>query len=44
MGRTESSIHGLHHRARLAMRRELTRGGCAPTTRVASRGGRVAPA
>jgi RNA polymerase sigma-70 factor, ECF subfamily len=43
MGRTESSIHGLHHRARLAMRRELTRGDCAPTTRVAKRGGHVAP-
>ncbi|MFZ0376978.1 MAG: sigma-70 family RNA polymerase sigma factor [Solirubrobacteraceae bacterium] len=43
MGRTESSIHGLHHRARLAMRRELTRGDCAPTIRVAKRGGRVAP-
>ena len=26
MGRTESSIHGLHHRARLALRRELIRG------------------
>ncbi len=33
MGRTESSIHGLHHRARLALRRELIRGECAPTTR-----------
>ena len=43
MGRTEASIHGLHHRARVAMRRELTRGGCAPTIRVANRGGRVAP-
>ena len=43
MGRTESSIHGLHHRARVAMRRELTRGDCAPTIRVAKRGGRVAP-
>ncbi|HEY1518062.1 MAG TPA: sigma-70 family RNA polymerase sigma factor [Solirubrobacteraceae bacterium] len=43
MGRTESSIHGLHHRARLALRRELIRGECAPTTRTASRGGCVAP-
>jgi RNA polymerase sigma-70 factor, ECF subfamily len=33
MGRTESSIHGLHHRARLALRRELIRLECAPTTR-----------
>ncbi|HTX11949.1 MAG TPA: sigma-70 family RNA polymerase sigma factor [Solirubrobacteraceae bacterium] len=39
MGRTEASIHGLHHRARLALRRELTRGECAPTTRMASRVG-----
>jgi RNA polymerase sigma-70 factor (ECF subfamily) len=37
MGRTESSIHGLHHRARVALRRELIRGECAPTTRVANR-------
>ena len=43
MGRTESSIHGLHHRARLALRRELIRGECAPTTRMANRGRRVAP-
>ena len=41
LGRTESSIHGLHHRARLALRRELIRAECAPTTRLA--GGRVAP-
>jgi RNA polymerase sigma-70 factor, ECF subfamily len=34
MGRTEPSIHGLHHRARVALRRELTRGDCAPTTRL----------
>jgi RNA polymerase sigma-70 factor (ECF subfamily) len=33
MGRTEASIHGLHHRARLALRRELIRVECAPTTR-----------
>jgi RNA polymerase sigma-70 factor, ECF subfamily len=43
MGRTESSIHGLHHRARRALRRELIRGECAPTTRMANRGGCVAP-
>jgi RNA polymerase sigma-70 factor, ECF subfamily len=36
MGRTESSIHGLHHRARLALRRELISVDCAPTTRVAA--------
>jgi RNA polymerase sigma-70 factor, ECF subfamily len=41
MGRSESSIHGLHHRARLALRRELIRGDCAPTTRAASRSRRV---
>ena len=33
MGRTESSIHGLHHRARRAVCRELIRVECAPTTR-----------
>ena len=32
MGRTEASIHGLHHRARKAMRRELVDVACAPTT------------
>jgi RNA polymerase sigma-70 factor (ECF subfamily) len=32
MGRTEASIHGLHHRARQALRRELEHVGCAPTT------------
>jgi RNA polymerase sigma-70 factor (ECF subfamily) len=39
MGRTESAIHGLHHRGRLALRRELIRVECAPTTRRANRGG-----
>jgi RNA polymerase sigma-70 factor (ECF subfamily) len=34
MGRTEASIHGLHHRARVALRRELSRAECAPTTRM----------
>jgi RNA polymerase sigma-70 factor (ECF subfamily) len=34
MGRTESSIHGLHHRARQALRRELVGVECAPTTRA----------
>jgi RNA polymerase sigma-70 factor, ECF subfamily len=33
MGRTESAIHGLHHRARRTLRRELIRVECAPTTR-----------
>jgi RNA polymerase sigma-70 factor (ECF subfamily) len=32
MGRTEASIHGLHHRARGAMRRKLVEVECAPTT------------
>ena len=41
MGRTESSIHGLHHRARRALRRELVRAECAPTTRMANHGGRA---
>jgi RNA polymerase sigma-70 factor (ECF subfamily) len=34
MGRTEASIHGLHHRARKAMRRELIDVACAPTART----------
>ena len=34
MDRTEASIHGLHHRARVALRRELIRAECAPTTRI----------
>jgi RNA polymerase sigma-70 factor, ECF subfamily len=34
MGRSEASIHGLHHRARKAMRRELIEVACAPTARV----------
>jgi RNA polymerase sigma-70 factor (ECF subfamily) len=37
MGRTESSIHGLHHRARRALRHELIQVECAPTTRRATR-------
>jgi RNA polymerase sigma-70 factor, ECF subfamily len=36
MGRTESSIHGLHHRGRLALRRELSDMDCAPTARAAA--------
>jgi RNA polymerase sigma-70 factor, ECF subfamily len=35
MGRTEASVHGLHHRARKALRRELVEVSCAPTTRAA---------
>jgi RNA polymerase sigma-70 factor, ECF subfamily len=35
MGRTESSIHGLHHRGRLALRRELAEIECAPAARAA---------
>ena len=34
MGRSEASIHGLHHRARKAMRRELIDVACAPTVRA----------
>lgn len=33
MGRTESSIHGLHHRGRRALQRELSRLESAPLTR-----------
>jgi RNA polymerase sigma-70 factor (ECF subfamily) len=35
MGRTEGSIHGLHHRGRRALQRELERLGSAPFTRAA---------
>jgi RNA polymerase sigma-70 factor, ECF subfamily len=42
MGRSESSVHGLHHRARRALRRELVRVECAPTTRTPNRGSRGA--
>ena len=35
MGRTESSIHGLHHRGRLTLRRELAELDCAPTAKAA---------
>ena len=35
MGRTESSIHGLHHRGRLALKRELAGMDCAPTAKAA---------
>jgi RNA polymerase sigma-70 factor, ECF subfamily len=34
MGRTEGSIHGLHHRGRRALRLELARLECSPCTRV----------
>lgn len=36
MGRSEASIHGLHHRARETMRRELAAAACAPTTQAAA--------
>jgi len=35
MGRTESSIHGLHHRGRRALQEELRRLGSAPSTLTA---------
>jgi RNA polymerase sigma-70 factor, ECF subfamily len=35
MGRSESSIHGLHHRGRRALKQELVRLGAAPSTSVA---------
>jgi len=35
MGRTESSIHGLHHRGRLTLRRELADMDCGPTAKAA---------
>ncbi len=35
MGRSESSIHGLHHRGRRALRQELMRLGSAPSISVA---------
>lgn len=37
MGRTEASVHGLHHRGRLALQRELGHMGCAPRTRATVR-------
>lgn len=36
MGRSESSIHGLHHRGRRALRQELSRLGSAPSTSVSA--------
>jgi len=35
MGRSESSIHGLHHRARQTLKRELMAIECAPSARAA---------
>lgn len=35
MGRTESSIHGLHHRARQTLKRELMAIDCGPSARAA---------
>jgi RNA polymerase sigma-70 factor (ECF subfamily) len=37
MGRTEGSIHGLHHRGRRALKRELARLECTPCTRGSRR-------
>jgi RNA polymerase sigma-70 factor (ECF subfamily) len=37
MGKTEPSVHGLHHRGRAALRTALTERGCAPTTVTAVR-------
>ena len=36
MGRSESSIHGLHHRGRRALKQELSRLGSAPATSVSA--------
>lgn len=36
MGRSESSIHGLHHRGRRALQQELLRLDCAPATAAAA--------
>jgi RNA polymerase sigma-70 factor (ECF subfamily) len=36
LGRTESSVHGLHHRGRVALRRELTALDCAPAAKAAA--------
>jgi RNA polymerase sigma-70 factor (ECF subfamily) len=36
MGRSESSIHGLHHRGRKALQQELRRLNCAPATVAAA--------
>jgi RNA polymerase sigma-70 factor, ECF subfamily len=41
-GRTEGSIHGLHHRGRRALIAELTRRGAAPATTASSRRTQVA--
>jgi DNA-directed RNA polymerase specialized sigma24 family protein len=37
MGRSESSVHGLHHRGRRAFQHELQRNDSIPSTRVATR-------
>jgi len=45
MGRTESSVHGLHHRARGALRKSLVELECAPATvRRSARGQSARPA
>ena len=42
-GRSESSIHGLHHRGRRALKAELTSRSAAPSTAVSRRPGSVPP-
>jgi hypothetical protein len=37
MGRTESAIHGLHHRGRRAFQKTLTQLDSTPSTRATSR-------
>jgi RNA polymerase sigma-70 factor, ECF subfamily len=37
MGRSEASVHGLHHRGRQALRHKLDHMGCAPRTRAVAR-------
>jgi RNA polymerase sigma-70 factor, ECF subfamily len=37
LGRSESSIHGLHHRGRRALQKELMRLGSAPSTLLSGR-------
>lgn len=41
LGRSESSIHGLHHRGRRALRTELTQLGCVPATSIRRSAGKA---
>jgi hypothetical protein len=36
MGRTEASVHGLHHRGRQTLQHKLGHMGCGPRTRAAA--------